>query len=138
MKKNVFRRLAVLLYCSLIFFLSSQKIPENLTVIEGADKVVHFFEYGFLAFLLYRMSIEETGKWLREHPFLSSWIFTVFYGIIDEFHQSFVPTRNMSIGDLLADGLGAAVVLWVIAFRKSKRIGVEKRRGTDIKDGGIL
>ena len=37
------------------------------------------------------------------------------YGISDEVHQAFVPGREASVGDLLADVAGAAIVvaLWL-------------------------
>jgi VanZ family protein len=41
----------------------------------------------------------------------------VSYGISYEIHQAFVPTRQMSLWDLLADALGAAAVVLMLAFR---------------------
>jgi VanZ family protein len=35
-------------------------------------------------------------------------LLTVLYGASDEFHQSFVPSRQMDVMDLVADGAGAA------------------------------
>jgi len=35
------------------------------------------------------------------------------YGILDEYHQSFVPLRNVSFGDIIADTVGGFIAaLW--------------------------
>jgi VanZ family protein len=41
-------------------------------------------------------------------------IVCVFYAISDEFHQSFVPTREASAVDVLIDSAGAAAGLFVV------------------------
>lgn len=38
------------------------------------------------------------------------------YGFVDEWHQSWVPDRDASVGDLLTDVTGAACVLGIIAY----------------------
>ena len=48
-------------------------------------------------------------------------IFTCSYGIIDEFHQSFVPGRYASVLDVLLNLLGAflgTVIYWLIVIKK--------------------
>jgi VanZ family protein len=47
------------------------------------------------------------GYWF---PFL----LTVFYGATDEYHQSFVPTRDASFLDLAADAIGGLLgIVWI-------------------------
>ena len=41
---------------------------------------------------------------------------TVTYGLLDEFHQSFVPGRSASIWDAVTDTVGGASVLWISAY----------------------
>mgnify|MGYP001180919595 CR=1 FL=1 len=41
-------------------------------------------------------------------------LLTVGYGVLDEWHQSFVPGRQCSAGDVLRDALGAAVGIWAM------------------------
>ena len=70
------------------------------------DKVLHLVEYGILGFLLYRALREEswTGK-----PILLAFVIGMAYGITDEFHQYFVPTRESDPFDLLADSAGSGI-----------------------------
>ena len=50
---------------------------------------------------------------------------STLYGVTDELHQHFVPTRAMDAGDLAADAVGAlraATALWVAARRRARRV----------------
>ena len=98
----------------IIFYLSHQpgdsvKLPQFI----GIDKLAHVIAYAILA-----------GAFLYSlQPFTYDSNFTVaaivvvlfclLFGISDEFHQSFIPARNVSFWDVVADGLGALLlVLW--------------------------
>ena len=100
----VFYWLLTLSYMGIIFYLSSQhnlhlpKLPRNF------DKVVHMCAYIPLAYLFY-LSLKKSG--MNKYIFVLAVIFASIYGITDEFHQVIVPGRDASIGDLLADALGA-------------------------------
>lgn len=63
------------------------------------------------------MLSRENSSFLKKHLIIITWLLTVCYGISDEIHQAFVPTRQMSLWDLLADALGATAVILMIAFR---------------------
>ncbi|MBI1883039.1 MAG: VanZ family protein [Chlamydiae bacterium] len=117
MKKWI-RRFSVLAYCSLIFYLSSRPFPKGLPSFQGMDKGMHFFEYGFLAFLMYRMVSVEKFSLFRTCPVMMSWILTVLYGISDEIHQHFIPTRSMEFLDWVMDTMGALFVLQILKWRK--------------------
>lgn len=117
-----FRRFCAVGYCALVFFLSSHAIPAPVAqyVVKGGDLVIHATEYGILAFLLYRLFSRETAVFFRKYTYRISWLFAVFYGLSDEIHQYFVPSRFMSMWDVLADAVGATLVL-VIIKRRTKR-----------------
>jgi VanZ family protein len=88
------------LYAALIFFLSSQSSFDMLPAgLWDFDKVIHAVEYAVLALLLFRAT---RSPWI-------AFAATALYGITDELHQSFVPGRNASAYDALADALGATV-----------------------------
>ncbi|MEW6714012.1 MAG: VanZ family protein [Nitrospirota bacterium] len=92
-------------YMGLIFYLSSQSqlLPP---LIHGTDKIIHTIVYFMLAILLY-FSFLKSG--LRKHILLISLVFAVIYGVSDEIHQYYVPGRIASIGDVVADSLGALI-----------------------------
>lgn len=94
-----------LAWMALIFYLSAQPSLQVPSLVEGQDKVMHFVTYAVLGFLATGAASpgRETFSWKRV---MAAAIFTLFYGISDEFHQSFVPGRSASVFDLLADGLG--------------------------------
>lgn len=102
--------LLVLLYCAALFWLSSQPLtlpPKAL--FPGADKVVHMTLYAGLAVLVF-LTLRRSGR--NHSPAVQYWIpivFCLLYGISDEIHQLFVPTRAFDLLDILADTFGAAL-----------------------------
>ena len=104
------------LWMGVIFFLST--LPESATPGRGilSDKVCHAGEYFILAFLIL-FALQRTT---RASFFTSFWITLVWgivYGLSDEIHQLYVPTRQFSVGDMAADACGVMVlflILWVL------------------------
>jgi hypothetical protein len=93
-------------YCLLIFVLSSLSRGVYIPSPFGVDKVVHFVEYGILGFLLTRLIANARSGLSRKFLLGLVVILATLYGISDEVHQAFVPGRNASLWDVLADGLG--------------------------------
>ena len=50
---------------------------------------------------------------------------------LDEFHQSFIPGRNSSFGDAVADGIGAtlgsSVAIWFLRIFRAGTASVKKQ-----------
>ena len=72
--------------------------------ISNFDKVVHFFVYGLLATLAVRLGRGRRAAWL-------ALLAVSFFGVTDEWHQSFVPGRSCEFGDWVADTTGAALAI---------------------------
>lgn len=93
-------------WMGLIFALSAESHPPFLPPGEMAfayafRKLGHFTEYAILAWLIYRpLRDQRRGVWL-------AFALTTLYGASDEWHQSFVPGREMLFGDWLIDSAGA-------------------------------
>lgn len=98
-----------------IFFLSHQSGDNlNLPTFVGADKLMHMIAYGTLAVTV----LWFLGKKGLDRPRFTvagTVLFCLLYGVSDEFHQSFIPLRSVSVFDLLADTAGAFCVsfLWL-------------------------
>ena len=103
----------VALYAGTIFYLSAQSHPEDQlpTFLFKAvsDKVLHAMEYGILSLLCYRAFRWSAGPAVARQAVVLAIVTASFYGITDEVHQSFVPLRESSWKDWLADTIGAIV-----------------------------
>lgn len=104
------------IYCAGIFYLSSKPHIDTPSLFHfpGADKIVHGLEYGVLAALV-AVGIRRSNESVP--PAIQLWLpwaASAFYGMTDEFHQSFVPDRSCSIADWLADAAGAGLICWLL------------------------
>ena len=81
-------------------------------------KLAHFSEYALLAILAARAFSTSPGERLRHRWFTASLTLVVIYALLDEYHQSFVPSRTASIYDSLIDMTGGLTALLVIRWRK--------------------
>src|SRR5262249_36981782 len=110
--------LPIALYLGLISFLSHQPsltIPGDLP-----DWIAHGAEYAVLGWLVSRVV-----RPMRPSP--AAWGLALagcaVFGLVDEYHQSFVPGRDASLHDAGADAGGAALALGVAALVDSRRRG---------------
>jgi VanZ family protein len=98
-------------YAGLIFYLSAQPHPETHVpfVTLFSDKFLHAVEYAILGALCYR-AIRGSGHdvW-RQHAIPAAILLASLYGVSDEVHQAFVPFRDSTWLDWLADTVGAAL-----------------------------
>ena len=107
------RWVSVLLYMAGIFWLSSMEgpgIPLNVS-----DKLAHVAAYALLGALVLRAANGGLGRPISARAALLSFLLSAAYGVSDEWHQSFVPGRVASTGDVLADALGAFLAIAVLA-----------------------
>jgi VanZ family protein len=74
-------------------------------------KAGHFSEYAVLGLLARRAFISSSSELVRRHWFQVALLLIVGYALLDEFHQSFVPSRTPSVYDSLIDIAGGITVL---------------------------
>ena len=79
-------------------------------------KAAHFTEYAVLALLARRAFISSSYALLQRYWFHTGLLLVAIYGLLDEFHQSFVPSRTASIYDSAIDLAGGLTVLLVFKF----------------------
>jgi VanZ family protein len=81
-------------------------------------KTGHIVGYGMLGLLLlrgWRATLDrEHGKLGRTA--LLSWLGTVFVATMDEWHQSYIPTRNGSVWDVALDSVAGLAFLLAAYF----------------------
>ncbi len=117
--------LPVLAVAGLIFILSSfEQLPSPPSGI--SDKHEHFTMYFLLGLTLVRAFAGGRLSNITWLVALVSALTVVAYGASDEFHQSFVPGRDCSVDDLMADAIGGAtagavLLAWAIIRRRRAR-----------------
>jgi VanZ family protein len=114
--------LPALLWGAVIF--GSSSIPSARLphiAVWNADKLAHFGIYCILAFLIDRALRAQTRfPLLQSRHLLFTVLLTTLYGLSDEIHQVFVPGRNASVYDLLADAAGALLFCAVSVLRSRR------------------
>src|SRR5579872_5048367 len=86
---------------------SEETVSEVVTVVR---KCAHLTEYAILALLVWRARRKpvrgDTRPWSGTEAMEALWV-TVFYATTDEFHQTFVPSREGCVRDVIIDSSGA-------------------------------
>ena len=101
--------LPVLVYGLLIFIQSSLPSSDKVPQFPYGDKLLHVGGYALLSFLLYRALGTQKKINKASTLFILSSVLSAIYGISDEIHQHFVPSREADILDVLADMVGSIV-----------------------------
>ena len=71
-------------------------MPSEIVLVATSEIVVHPVEFGVLAILVYRLLGSYSSiRW--RYVLVGSLLFAIGYGLLDEFHQSFVPGRSSTI-----------------------------------------
>jgi VanZ family protein len=85
-------------------------------------KAAHFTEYGVLAFLASRAFTTSSHAFIRRHWFQLGLLLVACYSLLDEFHQSFVPSRTASVYDSVIDMAGGVTVLLIfkLYYKRAK------------------
>ena len=99
----------------LVLWLFPHTSAETLATIQFfTRKLAHFTEYAILGFLAAR-AFRTSPRW-----FLISALLIVVYALLDEYHQSFVPSRTASIFDSFIDMAGGISALIFVSRKRAK------------------
>jgi VanZ family protein len=102
----------------LVLWLFPNTSPETLLAIHiVVRKIAHFTEYAILAYLAARAFRTSPRPALANRWFLASLTLVVAYALLDEYHQTFVPSRTGSIYDSLIDISGGLAALLLVRRR---------------------
>jgi VanZ family protein len=87
----------------------------------GIRKAAHITEFGMFSAAVFHGIRGERRGWRQEWAVIALLIAAGYAGL-DEWHQSFVPTRQASIGDVLIDSAGALLAqLTIWAYSRLHR-----------------
>ena len=108
-------RVPALAYMGFIYYLSSG--PATSPILNSIpDYYLHGFGYSVLYVLVFWAFHEGLDSSKNHGGYWIPAVVTVLYGMSDEYHQSFVPFRDSSIHDVLADAAGAFVGIGLVAL----------------------
>jgi VanZ family protein len=82
-----------------------------------ARKFVHITAFGFGAFLFWR-ALHGTS-----YRYVLAWGLATFYGVVDEWHQSFIPDRSGVVTDVFINSFGACLMLFAVYWVRRKKQG---------------
>ena len=102
----------------LILWLFPHTSPETLAVVHFITrKIAHFTEYAILGFLAARALSTSPRPAIYQRWFLICLTLIVVYALMDEYHQTFVPSRTPSIWDSFIDMAGGLTALLLVRKR---------------------
>lgn len=106
----------------LLLWLFPQISESELNLVHSVvRKGAHVTEYAILALLAARAFAGSTHSFLRKKWLYATALLFIFYSLLDELHQSFVPSRTGSIYDSLIDMAGGLLGLMLYALWQRRR-----------------
>lgn len=105
----------VVAYMALIFALSS--IAQTPQLPEGGDKGAHAMLYAGLGVVFVRGLAGGLRARVSWGMVAAAALFAAVYGVSDEFHQWFVPPRQVEAADVVADTVGASLAALALRLR---------------------
>jgi VanZ family protein len=110
---------------AVIFAASSRPLPAYVALLP--DWSTHSAAFAILSVLFCRAMAGGLGPAVRRGDAVLAVVFSVLYGISDEYHQSFVPGRDATAWDVLKDTVGAVIGAWFYARVIAPRFGLQHR-----------
>ena len=117
---KIFFGILLVVYSIVIFIFSSRPEIGVEQLFYGQDKVIHFLTYGIHAFLCL-LALSDKILLLKLFHYFLTLAFSVSYGIFNEIYQYFIPEREFSFGDILANSLGIITFLVMVYIFQNKK-----------------
>jgi len=119
--RKIFFWTLLIIYSIVIFIFSSRPEVGVEQYFYGQDKVMHFVIYGIHTFLCLLTLCDRIPS-LKSIQYFLALILSVSYGVFNEIYQYFIPEREFSFGDILANSMGVITFLILIyVFQHKKR-----------------
>jgi VanZ family protein len=113
--------LPLIIYCLAIYFQSGRPGPEHIPDVRFLDKFLHFGAYGLLGVLFFRAYETLPLKKFKNLLVFISIGSAILYGIGDEIHQYFVPSRHADIMDVIANTIGSICGVYLYYWWKNRK-----------------
>ena len=120
LRRKIFFWILLIVYSMVIFIFSSRTEVGVEQLFYGQDKVIHFLTYGIHAFLCLA-ALSDKILLLKLFQYFLALAFSVLYGIFNEIYQYFIPEREFSFGDILANSLGIITFLVMVYIFQNKK-----------------
>jgi len=84
------------------------------------DYIIHFCEYGFLAFMSFLTFAGKDFK-LKYRRYILITLGLILFAVLDEYHQILIPGRAFNMKDILYNiaGILSAAAFCVVMFKKT-------------------
>jgi VanZ family protein len=114
-----------------LFGITRAQFPFWHMVIRKTGHFVGYFILSVLLFRAWRMTLRVEGamRWTMRWA-ASAFFMTALVASLDEWHQSFIPTRTARVTDVLLDSF-AALVAQLVIFRLCRRNRARMRAAED-------
>jgi len=122
--------LPLIIYCLAIYIQSGQPGPEHIPDVRFLDKFLHFGAYGLLGILFFRAYETLPLKNFKNLLILISIGSATLYGISDEIHQYFVPSRQADVMDVIANTIGSICGVYLFYRWKNQKEPVSHSRNS--------
>lgn len=113
--------LPLIIYCLAIYLQSGQPGPQHLPDVRFLDKFLHVGAYGLLGILFFRAYETLPLKTSKNLLILISIGSAALYGISDEIHQYFVPSRQADVMDVIANTIGSICGVYSYYWWKNRK-----------------
>ncbi len=118
--RKIFFWMLLIVYSVVIFVFSSRPDVGVGQYFYGQDKVMHFVIYGVHTFLCL-LTLCDKMLSLKFIQYFLALTLSVSYGIFNEIYQYFIPEREFSFGDILANSLGIITFLILVYIFQNKK-----------------
>lgn len=118
--KLLFSSLMLILWMSIIFYVSSlpneHLKPETSVGLSIPQSLKHIVEFGVLGMLAATVALQISQTF---PSLIFAFCFSSFYGMFDEIHQAFVPTRYCTVVDMYLNMGGSliGIVVYVVLLK---------------------
>ena len=115
----------LILYMGIIFWFSSlpseQLIPESALGLAISSSVKHVIVYAILGLQMSLVIVQVSNKTFQ--TFFYAFTLASCYGVLDEIHQSFVPSRYCTFFDVVSN-IGGSIIgvfVWFLMYKSNAK-----------------